>query len=49
MKAIIEKQVTILPANSGFVSKSDTGREPCIVIIKLFSILIYRKEVIIPK
>ena len=33
MKAIIEKQVTILPANSGFVSKSDTGREPCIVII----------------
>ena len=37
MKAIIEKQVTILPANSGFVSKSDTGREPCIVIIKLFS------------
>ena len=26
MKAIIEKQVTILPANSGFVSKSDTGR-----------------------
>ncbi len=38
MKAIIEKQVTILPANSGFVSKSDTGREPCIVIIKLFSI-----------
>lgn len=49
MKAIIEKQVTILPANSGFVSKSDTGREPCIVIIKLFSIPIYRKEVIIPK
>jgi len=46
MKAIIEKQVTILPANSGFVSKSDTGREPCIVIIKLFSIPIYRKEVI---
>ena len=41
MKAIIEKQVTILPANS--------GREPCIVIIKLFSIPIYRKEVIIPK
>lgn len=49
MKAIIEKQVTILPANNGFVSKSDTGREPCIVIIKLFSIPIYRKEVIIPK
>ena len=44
MKAIIEKQVTILPANSGFVSKSDTGREPCIVIIKLFSIPIYRRS-----
>lgn len=28
MKAIIEKQVTILPANSGFVSKSDTGSKP---------------------
>ena len=34
MKAIIEKQVTILPANSGFVSKSDTGREPCIVKLR---------------
>ena len=49
MKAIIEKQVSILPENGRFVSKSDTGREPCIVIIELFSIPIYRKEVIISK
>lgn len=26
MKAIIEKQVSILPENGKFVSKSDTGR-----------------------
>lgn len=49
MKAIIEKHVTMNPTNSGFVNKSDIGREPCIVIIKLFSIPIYRKEVIISK
>lgn len=45
MKAIIEKQVSILPANSGFVSKSDINVAPYVLTIRLFSIPIYRKEV----
>lgn len=49
MKAIIEKQVSILPANSGFVSKSDINVAPYVLTIRLFSIPIYRKEVIISK
>ena len=45
MKSIIEKQVSILPANSGFVSKSDINVAPYVLTIRLFSIPIYRKEV----
>lgn len=49
MKAIIEKQVAIKPNDYGFVSKDNIGRKPMIVTIKLFSIPIYKKEVVISK
>ena len=42
MKAIIEKQVTILQPKIGFV----TGNDERIIIIKLFSLPVYRRTVI---
>ena len=44
MKAIIEKIVVVSFDKSGFVISCDIGIENEIVIIKFFSIPIYRKE-----
>lgn len=41
MKAIIEKSVTVIPLLSGLITKSENR----VVIIKLFSIPVYRKEI----
>ena len=41
MKAIIEKSVTVLPSLSGFITKDENR----VIIIKLFSIPVYRKEI----
>lgn len=46
MKAIIEKQVIMQPVRSGYIISGETDKES-VIVIKLFSIPIYRKEIII--
>ena len=41
MKAVIEKTVTVLPPKGGFITKDENK----VITVKLFSILVYRKEV----
>ena len=48
MKAIIEKIVKIRPTTYGF-GKDDTGIINKTVVIKLFTIPIYRKEILVQK
>lgn len=48
MKAIIEKQVIMQPVRPGYVINGVTDKES-VIVIKLFSIPIYRKEIIIRK
>lgn len=43
MKAIIEKEETILIPKTGFI----TGNEDKVIIIKVFSFPVYRKVIII--
>ena len=45
MKAIIEKIVKIRPTPYGFIGKDDTGIINKTVVIKLFTIPIYKKEI----
>lgn len=49
MKAIIEKIVKIRPIPYGFIGKDDTGIINKTVVIKLFTIPIYRKEILVQK
>lgn len=41
MKAIIEKSVTVIPSNDGYITKDENK----VITIRLFSIPIFRKEV----
>lgn len=47
MKAIIEKEVISQPNKFGFVTKCDDRFDAKIVIVRLLSIPVYRKEIII--
>ena len=49
MKAIIEKIVKIRPIPYGFIGKDDTGIIHKTVVIKLFTIPIYKKEILVQK
>lgn len=50
MKAIIEKIVKIRPTPyGGFIGKDDTGIINKTVVIKLFTIPIYKKEILVQK
>ena len=47
MKAIIEKEVISQPNQFGFVNKCDDRFDAKIVVVRLLSIPVYRKEIII--
>ena len=49
MKAIIKKIVKIRPTPYGFIGKDDTGIINKTVVIKLFTIPIYKKEILVQK
>ena len=49
MKATIEKIVKIRPTPYGFIGKDDTGIINKTVVIKLFTIPIYKKEILVQK